>query len=92
MGKSQEWLLLALTSGPFEAGKRFCCELFKQRMRGCMGEDAGIKTMLESQAEGKGATKEEVLPQGCFSIPDCIAHKFILSPSGSTIVSHVYPT
>lgn len=64
MGKSQEWLLLILMSGPLEAGKRLCCELFEERIRACMGEDEGRETILERQAEGKGAIKEEVLAGG----------------------------
>lgn len=64
MGKSQEWLLLILKSGPLEARKRLCWELFEEIIRACMGEDKGIETILERQTEGKRAIKEEVLARG----------------------------
>ena len=44
-----------------------------------MGEDEGRETILERQAERKGAIKEEVLAGGgggCFCITDCVARKF----------------
>ena len=53
MGKSQEWLLLILMSGPLEAGKRLCWKLFEERIRACIGEDEGIETILKDSQRGR---------------------------------------
>lgn len=60
-----------LMSGPSEAGKRLCWELFEETMRGGEGEmraERGCWRDRQRHVEGRGPEKRRLLPRGGFAL------------------------